>query len=69
VVLVASKVVVVKKAVTGNLKLMHWHEGDTGSKVLPVRYIPSLPLNSNLFETMARSIKGFRLQYTLETWT
>jgi hypothetical protein len=62
-VVVTSKVpvVVVKKAVTG--KLIHAADG----KVL--KYIPSsLPLNSNLFETMAR-VEKFRLQCALETWT
>jgi hypothetical protein len=58
---VASKVVVVKKAVTASGKLMH----EADSKVM--RYIPSLPWNSNLFETMAHK-KVFRLQCSLETW-
>jgi hypothetical protein len=43
-------VIVVKKAVTG--KLMHEADG----KPEFLRYISSLPLNSNLFETMARII-------------
>jgi hypothetical protein len=53
---VASKVVVVKKAGTG--KLMH--EADN------LMYIPNVPLKSNLFETMARR-SVFRLQCSLET--
>jgi hypothetical protein len=46
---VASKVVVVKKAVTRKLV----HEADN------LMYIPSVPLNSNLFETMARRLLVF----------